>query len=64
MTHTYHGTKGIRVATQIAELIQPPQTYDIGYEPFGLSPTAPKVEGFNFSPVHTKHRLSEEILKS
>jgi hypothetical protein len=54
-----HGTKGIRVATQIAENTAT-RKYDKGYQPLNSSFTAPKVEKLTSSPIHTTHRLSVE----
>lgn len=57
-----HGTKGFRVATQIVEYR--PLISTLKSTTLRLSPTAPKVERFCLSPVHTLHRLSEDNLES
>ena len=48
----------------LSEITASRRWYDKGYRPFSSSLTAPKVERFNLSPIHTSHRLSAEIHKS
>lgn len=57
-----HGTKGLRVATQI--VVSRPLKSRIKATNLRLSPTAPKVERLKFSPVHTLHRLSADTYES
>lgn len=53
-----------RVATQIAKAKSLCHLVPaIKGRPFDSSSTAPKVEGFLFAPVCTKHRLSKATLK-